>query len=56
MADAERAELAVTRLLQDYRQKVASNSFLNIPYEQFVTDLYAAFDPLSESYHALIEL
>lgn len=54
--DAEEAELAVTRLLESYTQKVNNNTFMDIPYAQFVADLYAAFDPLSDSYHALIEL
>ncbi|AUJ70730.1 Methyl-accepting chemotaxis protein PctC [Pseudoalteromonas sp. NC201] len=52
----ESAELAVKQLLTNYTSRVNTNTFEEIPYDKFVHDLYAAFDPLSESYNALIEL
>ncbi|RXF05836.1 methyl-accepting chemotaxis protein [Pseudoalteromonas sp. PS5] len=53
---SEKAERVVERLLDDYIARVRANTFNSIPYDVFIHDLYAAFDPLSESYNALIEL
>ncbi|MEJ6473574.1 methyl-accepting chemotaxis protein [Pseudoalteromonas piscicida] len=56
IAQAEKAERQVQQLLSDYTARINSGTFLSIPYDKFVHDLYAAFDPLSESYNDLIEL
>ncbi|PHI38171.1 chemotaxis protein [Pseudoalteromonas sp. GCY] len=53
---AESAELVVKELLSNYTSRVNANTFNEIPYDKFVRELYAAFDPLSESYSKLIEL
>ncbi|PCK30942.1 methyl-accepting chemotaxis protein [Pseudoalteromonas piscicida] len=56
IAQTEKAERQVQQLLSDYTARINSGTFLSIPYDKFVRDLYAAFDPLSESYNDLIEL
>ncbi|HEA18319.1 MAG TPA: methyl-accepting chemotaxis protein [Pseudoalteromonas prydzensis] len=42
--------------LKNLVNKIRSGDFQSLPQQQFVTDLYNVFDPLSASYQALIEL
>ncbi|MBB1309275.1 methyl-accepting chemotaxis protein [Pseudoalteromonas sp. SR41-8] len=42
--------------IKNLLNKVRTGDFQSLPQQQFVTDLYNVFDPLSASYQALIEL
>ncbi|WP_088329783.1 methyl-accepting chemotaxis protein [Lacimicrobium sp. SS2-24] len=54
--EAERHLKPVKGQIQRYRQMLAANALMSMEHQQFVRELYEVFDPLSSSYHKLINL
>lgn len=51
---AEQQRVRVDQLIQRYLSEIRSSTFTDIPYAQFINELYDTFDPLSESFNKLI--
>ena len=47
---------AVQRLIEKYKRMINDGSLKNLPAKEFTNELYTAFDSLSSSYTALIDL